>query len=97
MTNNSIRRKLKLEEVYEILRKKKESEIAKLKLQQEEEEMKHCTFQPNLGKRNHENVQDAIEKLYQHGVEKVRKIKNLKPIEEERPEQCTFKPVVNSL
>ena len=49
---------MKIEEIYNILRLKKEkynlfvnnSEIARLKLQQNEEVMKQCTFQPNAHK-----------------------------------------------
>jgi hypothetical protein len=66
-------------------------------LEREQEEMKGCTFQPNLGKRNHDNLKDSIDKLYQHGVEKVRKIRSLQPIEEEVTKDCTFKPTVNNL
>jgi len=66
------RRKLKLEEAYEILRKKKDNEIAKIKIQQEEEEMKHCTFHPNIGKKKNTeiDIKETVQKLYIDGVTK---------------------------
>jgi len=66
------RRKLKLEEAYEILRKKKDNEIAKITIQQEEEEMKHCTFHPNIGKKKNTeiDIKETVQKLYIDGVTK---------------------------
>ena len=89
-------KKLKLEEVYSILKKKKELNLLKQKEEKEKEELRYCTFQPNLGKRNHDVVDtDAIKKLYQHGVEKVRKSKNSQKESKDDFDLCSFKPQIN--
>lgn len=94
--DNFVKKKLKLEEVYNILKIKKENDLIKQREEKEAEQLKHCTFQPNLGKRNHDVVdQDAILKLYKHGVEKVRKAKNSQTELKDDFENCSFKPSVN--
>jgi len=76
------------------------SEIAKFKEEKEKEEMKECTFQPNLGfkKINHKEARDNVNNLYMEGVQKLRS-KNSKEIKE--PEalsmECTFRPKINEL
>lgn len=76
------------------------SEIAKLRSEKEEEELKHCTFQPNIHLRGSpKSVNETISKLYQDGVNK-QKFKNSLE-EKKQPEQithdCTFSPKINSL
>jgi len=76
---------LKLEEIYNVLRLKKENEIARLKLQQNEELMKKCTFQPNSNKETKSpktvNTVEVSKKLHVDANQRKLKKKN---IEEEK-------------
>jgi len=89
--------KLKLEEAYAIIRKKKENEIAKIKIQQEEDEMKHCTFHPNIDKKKNTeiNIKETVQKLYIDGVTKQKTKLNEEKKEEILSEECCFNPKVN--
>jgi len=91
------RRKLKLDEAYNILRKKKENEIAKIKIQQQEDEMKHCTFHPNSDKKKSTeiNIKETVQKLYIDGVTKQKAKMNEEKKEEALSEECCFNPKVN--
>jgi len=94
--------KLKLEEVYNILKLRKENEIAKMKLQQAEIVIKQCTFQPNLEKRakspaGPSNPLERSRKLHQEAYQRQMKMKNKeenkKDIEwEKNQNECTFSP-----
>jgi hypothetical protein len=71
-----------------------------MKIQQEEEELKHCTFQPNIEKGSPEKVHETINKLYQDGVNKVKNKRSLEEIKEPiitDPDELTFHPKVNPL
>lgn len=65
----------------------------------ENEELKYCTFQPNVEKGVSKNVDEAIEKLYTTGVSKFRA--RMRSEEKTSPTvdlgQCTFRPKINGL
>jgi hypothetical protein len=92
---------LKLEEIYNILRLKKENEIAKLKLQQNEELIKKCTFQPNahiISKSPKTNPIEVAKKLFVDADQRKNKKHNQeeeKKKKDEIPVDFPFQPVVN--
>jgi len=88
---------LKLEEIYNVLRLKKENEIARLKLQQNEELMKKCTFQPNSNKETKSpktvNTVEVSKKLHVDANQRKLKKKNIeeeKKREREDPSRFPF-------
>jgi len=92
---------LKLEEIYNILRLKKENELAKLKLQQNEEINKQCTFQPNAlqaTKSPKTNPVEVSKKLYTDAKQrkaKKEKTEDEKKEKEKIPVDFSFKPTVH--
>ena len=96
---NSIK-SFKVEDMYEILQKKKQRELDNLKAKQEEDFMQECTFQPNSKTKpvNKKDVAKNIEKLYFEGKESYMKkmqqeAKDL-DLNDENEKNCTFKPVI---
>ena len=97
--NNILQKSFKVEDMYEILQKKKQRELDTLKAKKEEDINKECTFQPNAKIKkpiNKKDVQKKIEKLYLEGKNsyiKKRQIEtdlNIYDIEKD----CTFKPAI---
>jgi len=99
-------RKISLEEAYAILKKKKQNEIAIRKMEQEKEEMKQCTFHPNIIDKDKDktqtsptgtNIKETINKLYIDGFTKQRarnaELKRIDGLSDE----CTFLPKVNKV
>jgi len=87
---------------------RKENEIAKLKLQQEEELIKPCTFTPNIGKGSRSrsnkpsNHLEVAKKLHNEVFAKMNKIKtneeNKVDYEWERSQnECLFSPKTKKL
>lgn len=84
------------------------SEIAKMKLQQAEQIIKQCTFQPNLEKRRSSIIRVNLEspknnqievtkKLYNEAIQKQFRLKSLEenkkdPDWEKNQNECTFSP-----
>ena len=90
----------KVEDMYEILQKKKQRELDNLKAKQEEDFLQECTFQPNLKTKpvNKKDIAKNIEKLYLEGKESYMKkmqqeVKDL-DLNDENEKNCTFKPVI---
>jgi hypothetical protein len=73
------------------------SDIAKMKNQKEEEELKYCTFQPNADKRNIRNVDETVSKLYQDGVNKMKVKKTEERKESPKKDDNSYNPKVNRL
>ena len=69
INTTNIAKSYKVEDMYEILQKKKERELQNLKEKQEEDIRKQCTFQPNSSTKpvNKKDVAKNIEKLYLEG------------------------------
>jgi len=96
--NNTLKKSFRVEDMFEILEKKKKRELDTLKAKKEEDINKECTFHPNYKNKpiNKKEVAKNIEKLYQEGKNSlIKKIQleqetNLNPIEKD----CTFKPVI---
>lgn len=93
---------LKIEEVYDLLKKKKEKELISLRTQKENEDMKECTFQPNAHiKKVSKDISANIEKLYTDGKvtyqKKLQSEDYKKTIENRELEQCTFRPDIHSM
>ena len=80
-TKNNNTKSFKVEDMYEILQKKKQRELDSLKAKQEEDIQQKCTFQPNSKTKpvNKKEVAKNIEKLYIEG-----KRKRIKKKERER-------------
>lgn len=72
----------------------------KMKIDKEAEELKYCTFQPNVGRNTSpRNVKETIDKLYQDGVNKVKTKRNTENKEDEfekESDDITFQPKINS-
>ena len=96
--NNTLKKSFRVEDMFEILEKKKKRELDTLKAKKEEDINKECTFHPNYKNKpiNKKEVAKNIEKLYQEGKNSLIKKRqleqetNLNPIEKD----CTFKPVI---
>ncbi len=99
INNNNITKSYKVEDMYEILQKKKERELQNLKEKQEEDIRKQCTFQPNSSTKpvNKKEVAKNIEKLYLEGKNsyiKKRQQEKDSDMNSENIKNCTFKPVI---
>lgn len=69
-----------------------------MKIQQQDDELKYCTFQPNINKEKPNiDVNETIKKLYLDGVTKIKAKNDEKKVEPENPMDCTFVPKVNKL
>ncbi len=75
-----------------------------MKIQLQEDELKYCTFQPNVDKKESnsnrpKNIKETINKLYQDGVTKCKSKKNddNKIKDTINASDCTFVPKVNPL
>jgi hypothetical protein len=96
--NNTLKKSFRVEDMFEILEKKKKRELDTLKAKKEEDINKECTFHPNYKNKpiNKKEVAKNIEKLYQEGKNSLIKKRqleqetNLNSIEKD----CTFKPVI---
>ena len=96
--NNTLKKSFRVEDMFEILEKKKKRELDTLKAKKEEDINKECTFHPNYKNKpiNKKEVAKNIEKLYQEGKNSLIKKRqleqetNLNTIEKD----CTFKPVI---
>ena len=88
----------KIEDMYEILQKKRQKDIDTLKAKKEEDLNKVCTFQPNLKTKpvNKKEVAKNIEKLYNEGINSYIKRHNYnrKMVLTEEEKSCTFKPAI---
>lgn len=97
--NVNTTKSFKVEDMYEILQKKKQRELDNLKAKQEEDILQECTFQPNPEKPvDKKGISKTIEKLYLEGKESYMK-KNQQTekdldINSENEKNCTFKPVI---
>ena len=97
-TKKTLTKSFKVEDMYEILQKKKQKELDALKAKKEEDFNKECTFQPNSKTRpvNKKEVAKNIEKLYIEGknsyMKKLNSDNNMVLNEEEK--NCTFKPAI---
>ena len=100
LTNNNVVKSFKVEDMYEILQKKKQRELDTLKAKQEEAILQECTFQPNSKTRpvNKKEVAKNIEKLYIEGknsyIRKKQKEDKDPDLNSENEKNCTFKPVI---
>ena len=98
MTNKTLTKSFRVEDMYEILQKKKQKELDTLKAKKEEDLNKQCTFQPNSKTKpvNKKEVAKNIEKLYIEGknsyIKKLQFEENKVLTEEEK--NCTFKPTI---
>ena len=97
--NTNVAKSYKVEDMYEILQKKKERELQNLKEKQEEDIRKQCTFQPNSSTKpvNKKEVAKNIEKLYLEGKNsyiKKRQQEKDPDMNSENRKNCTFKPVI---
>ena len=98
--NTNKAKSFKVEDMYEILQKKKQREIENLKAKQEEDMLQQCTFQPNSQTKpvNKKEVAKTIEKLYNEGKEFYLKKKQQEEkdldLNSENEKNCTFKPVI---
>ena len=96
--NNS--KSFKVEDMYEILQKKKQRELDSLKAKQEEDIQQKCTFQPNSKTKpvNKKEVAKNIEKLYIEGKNSYLRKKQQgdkdPDLNSENEKNCTFKPVI---
>ena len=96
--NKALTKSFKVEDMYEILQKKKQKELDTLKAKKEQDFNKECTFQPNSKTKpvNKKDIAKNIEKLYIEGknsyIKKRNPDKNIVLTEEEK--NCTFKPVI---
>ena len=96
--NSPLKKTFRVEDMYEILQKKKQRELDTLKAKKEEDINKECTFQPNAQTKksfHKKEIEKNIEKLYTEGKKafiKKRQLEddNLKKLEKE----CTFQPVI---
>lgn len=100
--DNSTEKALRIEEVYDLLKKKKEKELMSLRTIKEKEDMKECTFQPNAHtKKISSDISANIEKLYTDGKvtyqKKLQSEDYKKTIENRELEQCTFKPDIHAM
>ena len=99
-TNNNLIKSFKVEDMYEILQKKKQRELDTLKAKQEEDILQECTFQPNSKTRpvNKKEVAKNIEKLYIEGKNSYLRKKQQgdkdPDLNSENEKNCTFKPVI---
>ena len=98
--NENTTKSFKVEDMYEILQKKKQRELDNLKAKQEEIILQECTFQPNSKTKpvDKKEVSKNIEKLYLDGKESyMKKIqqegKDL-DLNSENEKNCTFKPMI---
>ena len=98
--DNVTTKSYKVEDMYEILQKKKKRELDNLKAKQEEDILQECTFQPNSKTKpvNKKEVAKNIEKLYLEGKEsylkkKQQEEKNL-DLNKDNEKNCTFKPAI---
>ena len=103
LQEKATKNQLKLEDVYQILQKRKEKERANLRAQKEQDEFKECTFQPNAATKpvNPKDVPANIEKLYTDGkityMKKLRK-EDRNPNETKELEMnCTFRPEIHKM
>ena len=97
--NVNTTKSFKVEDMYEILQKKKQRELDNLKAKQEEDILQECTFQPNPKKPvDKKGISKTIEKLYLEGKESYMKKNQLTEkdldINSENEKNCTFKPVI---
>ena len=98
--NNTLKKSFKVEDMFEILEKKKKRELDTLKAKKEEDINKACTFHPNYNNKNKpinkKEVEKKIEKLYQEGKNSMIKKRQLEQdINSNLKEKdCTFKPVI---
>ena len=99
-TKNNNTKSFKVEDMYEILQKKKQRELDSLKAKQEEDIQQKCTFQPNSKTKpvNKKEVAKNIEKLYIEGknsyLRKRRQVDKDPDLNSENEKNCTFKPVI---
>ena len=98
-SNNILQKSFKVEDMYEILQKKKQRELDTLKAKKEEDINKECTFQPNSKIKkpiNKKEVQKKIEKLYIEGKNSYIKKRQIEtePNVNNNEKDCTFKPVI---
>ena len=98
--NISSTKSFKVEDMYEILQKKKQRELENLKARQEEDFLQECTFQPN-SKTKPVDKKEAfrnIEKLYFEGkesyIKKMQQEEKDLDLNSENEKNCTFKPVI---
>ena len=98
--NVNTTKSFKVEDMYEILQKKKQRELDNLKAKQEEDILQECTFQPNSKTKpvNKKEVAKNIEKLYLEGKESYLKKKQQEQkdldLNRDNEKNCTFKPVI---
>jgi len=97
----NVSNKLRLEEVYNILKLKRENEIARLKLQQNDEMLKQCTFQPNsnISKSPKINTSDVSKRLFNDSAARITKKKKDEDVKKEadnKPLEYSFQPEVHS-
>ena len=98
--NANTAKSFKVEDMYEILQKKKQREIDNLKAKQEEDIQQQCTFQPNSKTKpvNKKEVAKNIEKLYFEGkefyIKKLQQEEKDLDLNSENEKNCTFKPVI---
>lgn len=99
-------REMPITEVYEILRKKKELEIAKLQRENEEQSYKECTFKPEINKNyynrnsnmivNSEEAENIFDKLYRqsHKRKEIQREVEYAKIQEEESmiDNLSFRP-----
>ena len=97
---NNLIKSFKVEDMYEILQKKKQRELDTLKAKQEEDILQKCTFQPNSKTKpvNKKEVAKNIEKLYIEGKNSYIKKKQQEDkdpdFNNENQKNCTFKPAI---
>ena len=98
--NVNTAKSFKVEDMYEILQKKKQRELDSLKAKQEEDILQECTFQPNSKTKpvDKKELTKNIEKLYLEGKESyMKKMKQEEKdldLNSENEKNCTFKPVI---
>ena len=99
-SNINTTKSFKVENMYEILQKKKQRELDNLKAKQEEDILQECTFQPNSKTKpvDKKEVSKNIEKLYLEGKEsymkKLQQEEKDLDLNSENEKNCTFKPVI---
>ena len=95
--NNILVKTFKIEDMYDVLQKKKLRDINSLIAKKEEDINKECTFQPNYKNKpiNKKEVKKNIEKLYLEGKKSfINKRKLESESLKENEKDCTFKPVI---
>ena len=102
ITNTNLIKSFKVENMYEILQKKKQRELDALKAKQEEDILQECTFQPNSKTKpvNKKEIAKNIEKLYIEGknsyIRKKKQEDKDPDLNSENEKNCTFKPVIKN-